>query len=115
MASTVMQSDLPQATRELVLRAMARAKPTPTPDEWLDVLTRLIVQRDSDLLAAAVSTVLDLPPLEQPPEDLDRAVRAVAEKCPIAERNSCSSVVDRLGAGPQHSSGPLRSASEQLV
>ena len=79
MASTVTQSDLPQATRELVLRAMARAKPTPTPDEWLDVLTRLVVQRDSDLLPAAVSTVLNLSPLKQPPEDLDRAVRAVAE------------------------------------
>ena len=85
MAHDLGQSDHPVAIRELVLRAMARAKPSPTPSPWLEAMTRLIDQRDPDLLAATISTVLAHSPLKEPPADLDRALLAVAENAQLPQ------------------------------
>ncbi len=78
MASHVAQNKVPLASRKLILRAMARARPTDTPSTWLNALAQLATEHDSELLSLAVATVRELPTPEEPNQDLDRALLAVA-------------------------------------
>ncbi len=78
MASNLTQNELPVASRKLILRAMARARPTESPSTWLNVLTQLTRERDPDLLALAVATARELPTPAEPDQDLDRELLAVA-------------------------------------
>ena len=83
VANAVTNSDLSSEVRQLALRAMGRAKPTPTPSIWLDALTRLIDQRYSDLQKQALSTAIQLAPPKEPHQDLDRALLVVADSIQI--------------------------------
>ena len=78
MAGNLTQNDLPIASRKLILRAMARARPTKSPSAWLNVLTQLTRERDRNLLALAVATARELPTPEEPDQDLDRALLDVS-------------------------------------
>jgi putative membrane-bound dehydrogenase-like protein len=77
MADAVVASNLSTATRERVLRAMSRARPTTTPPAWLDVLARLIDQ--ADLISPAISTVRALSPPDGSHAALDRALLKTAD------------------------------------
>jgi len=79
LATAATQTDLSVSARRMVLRAMARAKPSSTPPAWFDALTALLRAPNSDLLPLTVATSRELPPAEKPRSDFDEAMLAVAD------------------------------------
>ncbi|MEX2168377.1 MAG: PVC-type heme-binding CxxCH protein [Pirellulales bacterium] len=83
MAGSVLNPQLSMDARQLVLQAMARARPAPPPQSWLDALTSAVDANDPALLALAVATARAMTEPKPRDEKLDRALLRVVEDAHI--------------------------------
>ena len=83
MARSALNLQLSIEARQLVLQAMARARPIPPPQSWLDALTSAVDANDPALLAVAVTTARAMPEPKPRDEKLDRALLRVVEDSQI--------------------------------
>lgn len=78
LAASATQTGLPQSTRLLVLRAIAKAKPKELPSVWIDSLGQLVAGSDPSLSSAALAVVRSLPEQKNPPSRLNDALLELA-------------------------------------
>ena len=83
IAQSVLNPQLAMDARQLVLQAMARARPAPPPHSWLDALTSAVDANDPALLAAAVTTARAMPEPKPRDKTFDWALLRVVEDSQI--------------------------------